>query len=111
MDKMDLARQIGQLEGNISNAEAEIRRTEGKLSSARFNLVAGGVAMAVAVLGFFILAFFWWLWGLVGLAGAITATIALVNQYDAGKERAKQQAWMSQARATLAEWRALIMAA
>lgn len=110
MEKAELAKQIGTLEGQIADGEAQIRKTGEKIASAKRNRTYGIVAVVIAILGIGFFINYWWLWGFIGLVGLLTLLTAISNLGAANKESTEQQTWMSKSRATLAEWRALITA-
>ncbi len=104
MDKMQLATEIGQLEGDVSRAEGAMREQERRLTSARSNYVGGLVGL---VLGVILLFLPWWYVGILLLAaGVLAAGTGLLKQMGARRGIRAAQATIDEKRAKLATLRA-----
>lgn len=105
--KLELAGEIGRLETELAQAEAELRKKEDRLKSARGNRVAGTIAILIGlVCAFFLGGLISWLGLLLVAAGLLAWVTAIFQQGNAKRAIQQQEQVIAAQRGQLAEKRA-----
>lgn len=110
MDKMEIAAEIGKLEGELSKVESELREYERQFNSAKNNRTAGSAALLIGILGVLFMFFLWPLWVFLGLIGVLTLFTAMSKQTGAKERMQVNEKQIADIRSKLAERRAQLAA-
>jgi ABC-type Fe3+-citrate transport system substrate-binding protein len=106
MNKLEIATEIGKLEGELSTVESELREHERQINSAKNNRTSGAAALLIGILGFLFLYFLWYLWLFLGIIGILTLFTAMGKQKEIKERIQASEKQISYFRAELAERRA-----
>jgi 5-bromo-4-chloroindolyl phosphate hydrolysis protein len=106
MNKLEIATEIGNLEGELATEESKLREYERQFASAKNNRTAGAVALLIGILGFLFLYFLWYLWLFLGIIGILTLFTAMGKQNEVKMRIQTSEKQISLFRAELAERRA-----
>ena len=108
--RAELAKEIGALEGDLSELEEAIRKRDIEASKAGRNRTLGASVLLTGIATLFILNSYPYVWATLIILGALTLAIAIYNHRAANKERDVFQGEVTATRSKLAELRALISA-
>ncbi len=94
--------EIGQLEGQLANADAEIKKANTRLASLRHSRWIGAFVLLAGIVDMAGYRHFQWFGAVIAIVDLITLVRAFLNRRKTQKALQKQQAWVSQASARLA---------
>ena len=105
MDKQEIVNEIGRVQGELTQAEADLREWERKAEKARRDYTSGLVGLILGIVG---LVIFWPL-AFLGLAGLMAVIMNVANKTQARTKIEELTAQIADHKATLARMQAQLL--